>query len=94
MCAVYDVMPAFVRRVMRMLGDVLVLVVLAPIVWLGWETARNLDIMSSISLGLPLSTFAYPVPIGGGLMMMHTLALLIGRAMGREPEPANAGFGG
>jgi TRAP-type C4-dicarboxylate transport system permease small subunit len=94
MSAVYDLMPAFVQRVLRMLGDVLVLVVLAPIVWLGWETARNLDIMSSISLGLPLSTFAYPVPIGGGLMMMHTLALLIGRAMGREPEPANAGFGG
>ena len=64
-----------------------------PIVWLGWETARNLDIMSSISLGLPLSIFAYPVPIGGALMMVHTMALLIGRLMGREPEIPNAGFG-
>ena len=94
MSAVYDLMPTGVQKAVRMLGDVLVLVVLAPIVWLGWETARNLDIMSSISLGFPLSTFAYPVPIGGGLMMVHTLALLIGRAMGREPEPSNAGFGG
>jgi TRAP-type C4-dicarboxylate transport system permease small subunit len=94
MSAVYDLMPTAVQRALRMLGDVLVLVVLAPIVWLGWQAARNLDIMNSISLGLPLSTFAYPVPIGGGLMMVHTLALLVGRFMGREPEPSDAGFGG
>jgi TRAP-type transport system small permease protein len=94
MSAVYDLMPTAVQKTVRIFGDVLVLAVLAPIVWLGWVTARNLDIMSSISLGLPLSTFAYPVPVGGALMMVHTLALVIGRIMGREPEPSNAGFGG
>jgi TRAP-type C4-dicarboxylate transport system permease small subunit len=71
-------------------GDLLVLAVLAPIVWLGWQSARNLDIMNSISLGLPLSIFAYPVPVGGALMMIHTVALLIGRLVGREPEPPKA----
>ena len=67
--------------------------VLVPIVWLGWETARNLDIMNSISLGVPLSIFAYPVPIGGALMMAHTAALFVGRLMGREPEAPRAGIG-
>ena len=93
MSAVYDLLPTALQKAVRMFGDILVLLVLAPIVWLGWETARNLDIMSSISLGLPLSIFAYPVPIGGGLMMIHTVALLIGRLLGREPEASNAGFG-
>jgi TRAP-type C4-dicarboxylate transport system permease small subunit len=93
MSAVYDLLPAPLQKAVRVFGDVLVLLVLAPIVWLGWETARNLDIMSSISLGLPLSIFAYPVPIGGALMMVHTTALLIGRLMGQEPEIPNAGFG-
>jgi TRAP-type transport system small permease protein len=93
MSALYDLLPAPLQKAVRVFGDVLVLLVLAPIVWLGWETARNLDIMSSISLGLPLSIFAYPVPIGGALMMVHTMALLIGRLMGQEPEVPNAGFG-
>jgi TRAP-type C4-dicarboxylate transport system permease small subunit len=48
--------------------------------------------MSSISLGLPLSMFAYPVPIGGALMMIHTAALLVGRLMGREPERPKVTF--
>jgi TRAP-type C4-dicarboxylate transport system permease small subunit len=92
MSAVYDVLPAPVQKAVRLSGDLLVLVVLAPIVWLGWVTARNLDIMNSISLGLPLSMFAYPVPVGGILMMIHTVALLIGRLRGREPEPPKSGF--
>ena len=93
MSAVYDLLPVLLQKAVRVFGDVLVLLVLAPIVWLGWETARNLDIMSSISLGLPLSIFAYPVPIGGALMMVHTMALLIGRLMGQEPEISDAGSG-
>ena len=46
MSAVYDLLPSPLQRAVRVFGDVLVLLVLAPIVWLGWETARNLDIMS------------------------------------------------
>ena len=93
MSAVYDLLPGSLQKAVRVFGDLLVLLVLAPIVWLGWETARNLDIMNSISLGLPLSVFAYPVPIGGALMMVHTVALLVGRLTGREPEAPQAGFG-
>jgi TRAP-type C4-dicarboxylate transport system permease small subunit len=88
MSAIYDLLPATAQRVVRMIGDLVVLALLAPIVWLGWETARSLDIMHSISLGLPLSVFAYPVPISGALMMVHTLIILFGRIMGKEPFPA------
>ncbi|MGE0850121.1 MAG: TRAP transporter small permease [Hyphomicrobiaceae bacterium] len=91
MSAVYDMLPAGLQKALRLMGDIVVLLVLVPIVWLGWESARNLDIMSSISLGLPLSIFAYPVPIGGALMMAHTAALFVGRLMGREPEAPRAG---
>jgi TRAP-type C4-dicarboxylate transport system permease small subunit len=93
MSAVYDLLPSGIQKAVRLLGDVIVLLVLAPIVWLGWENARSLDVMSSISLGVPLSIFAYPVPIGGALMMVHTAALLIGRLLGREPKPSDAGLG-
>jgi C4-dicarboxylate transporter DctQ subunit len=92
MTAVYDLLPAPLQKAVRVLGDLVVLLVLAPIVWLGWETAGGLDIMSSISLGVPLSTFAYPVPVGGALMMVHTAALLIRRLRRREPEASHAGF--
>jgi TRAP-type C4-dicarboxylate transport system permease small subunit len=93
MSAVYDLLPSGIQKAVRLFGDIIVLLVLVPIVWLGWENARSLDVMNSISLGLPLSIFAYPVPIGGALMMAHTAALLIGRLLGREPKPSEAGFG-
>ena len=87
MSAIYDMLPAGLQKAVRLMGDIVVLLVL------GWETARNLDIMNSISLGVPLSIFAYPVPIGGALMMVHTAVLLVGRLMGREPEAPSAGIG-
>lgn len=93
MSAVYDLLPSGIQKAVRLFGDIVVLLVMVPIVWLGWENARGLDVMSSISLGVPLSIFAYPVPIGGALMMVHTAALLIGRLLGREPKPSEAGFG-
>ncbi len=88
MSAIYDLLPAQLQKAVRIMGDLVVLAVLSPIVWLGWETARALDIMHSISLGLPLSTFAYPVPVAGALMMIHTALVLLNRLRGKEPAPA------
>jgi TRAP-type transport system small permease protein len=83
----YDYMPAEVQFALRVLGDIVTILVLLPIVYLGWQTARNLDIMNTIALGVPLSTFAYPVPLAGALMMLHTMLLLAGRLKGHEPAP-------
>ena len=84
MTVLYDVSPPGAQWLMRIMGDVIILAVLLPLTWLGWQTARGLDIMHTISLGLPLSIFVYPVPIAGALMSLHTLILLIRRFTGRE----------
>ncbi|MBM3489725.1 MAG: TRAP transporter small permease [Alphaproteobacteria bacterium] len=92
MTVVFDLLPERAKLAVRLFGDIVTLAVLAPIVWLGWESARNLDIMHAISLGLPLSVFAYPVPVAGALMVLHTVALMVRRLTGRPPvrhlEPA------
>ena len=86
MTLLYDYVPTSVQKAMRIVADVITLAVLLPIVWLGWQSARSLDVMSTISLGMPLSIFAYPVPIAGLLMIGHTLMLLLSRVTGRESE--------
>ena len=92
MTVIYDLLPERGKLAVRLFGDIVTLAVLVPIVWLGWESASNLDIMSAISLGLPLSVFAYPVPVAGALMLLHTVALIVRRLTGRPPvhhgEPA------
>lgn len=92
MTVLFDLLPDAAKQGVRILGDLVTLAVLVPVVWLGWESARSLDIMHAISLGVPLSAFAYPVPVAGGLMMLHTAALIVRRLTGRLPahrsEPA------
>lgn len=88
MTALYDYIPDKGKAVFRILGDVTTLAVLVLIVWFGWQTARNLDIMMTIALGVPLSVFAYPVPIAGALMMIYTAITLVRRLSGREPASA------
>jgi TRAP-type C4-dicarboxylate transport system permease small subunit len=88
MTVVYDLSPGWLRRAMLLASDAVTLAVLAPVTWFGWQNAEMLDIMSTISLGLPLSVFAYTVPVAGGLMMVHTLLLIAQRLMGRPVRPA------
>ena len=58
----------------------------APVVWYGWQTAETLNIMATPSLNLPLSSFAYPVPVGGALFIVHTLFLAWRYATGQPVE--------
>ena len=91
MTVVFDLLPPKARRWVRVLGDVIILAALAPVVWYGWQSARSLDIMYTIALGVPLSVFAYPVPVGGALMMLHTLRLIVLRVQDRPiaSDPAS-----
>lgn len=91
MTVVFDLLPVRARRWVRIAGDVIILAALAPVVWYGWQTARSLDIMYTIALGVPLSVFAYPVPVGGALMMLHTLRLIALRVRNRPIESAAGG---
>jgi TRAP-type C4-dicarboxylate transport system permease small subunit len=83
MSIVYDRLPPKLQLAVRVFGDLVTILVLAPIVWLGWQDARALDIMSTVSLGLPLSIFAYSIPLTGALMIAGTLRLLVDRVRGR-----------
>ena len=82
MTVVHDLLPAGGRKALRLFGDLVTLAVMVPIVWLGWQSARALDIMFTISLGMPLSAFTYPVAIGGALMMIYTVAVAVRRLRG------------
>lgn len=84
MSAVFDLVPQAGKRILLVIGDLITLGLLAPITWWGWNNARALDIMTSISLGLPLSIFAYSIPVTSGLMILYSLALLV-RRFGDEP---------
>lgn len=83
---VYDLLSRSLQVAVRLFGDLVTIAVLAPIVWLGWQDANSLQIMSTISLGLPLSIFAYSVPVTGSLMMLHTLRIMILRVRGRPTQ--------
>lgn len=59
----YDVLPASARTALRILGEILAIVVFVPIAWSGYFNAARLKIMSTISLGVPVSVFAFAVPV-------------------------------
>ncbi len=79
MNAVFDLLPAAAQRALLAFCDLLTIALLAPVAWWGWNNARTLDIMQSISLGLPLSIFAYSIPVTAGLMIVFSLGLLARR---------------
>jgi len=82
MGVLHDLMPASVQRVMRLFADVVVLLVMVPMVWIGWRNAVGLEIISTVALGVPLAVFAFSVPVCGALMVVHTLVLIWRRLRG------------
>lgn len=82
MNAIFDLLPSSLQRVLLMFCDLLTIALLTPVVWWGWHNARTLDIMQSISLGLPLSIFAYSIPVTAGLMIIFSIGLLVRRFTG------------
>ena len=85
MTAFYDALGNVGKRLMLIFSDLVTLAVLLPVVYWGWQNARVLDIMTSISLGLPLSIFAYSVPVTGTVMIVYTVKLLTDRLRGILP---------
>lgn len=88
MTAVFANLPKAGQRVLLIFSDLATGALLVPITLWGWQNARGLDIMTSISLGLPLSIFAYSVPVTGALMIVYSIALLVRRFIG-QPVPVS-----
>ncbi len=84
MTIVFDMLGDRAKRWIRMIGDVVTILVLVPVVWYGWDTSISLDIMYTIQLGVPFSLFAYPIPVAGTLMIVHSV-MLIYRRLRNEP---------
>jgi TRAP-type C4-dicarboxylate transport system permease small subunit len=83
MSVVHDLLPPSARLCVRVLGDIVVIAVMAPMVWLGWRSAGALAIITTPALGFPVSVFAYSVPVTGAVFILHTLVLTIQRLRGR-----------
>ena len=84
MTIVFDMLGDRAKRWIRVIGDVVTILVLVPVVWYGWKTSISLDIMYTIQLGVPFSLFAYPIPVAGTLMIVHSV-MLIYRRLRNEP---------
>jgi TRAP-type C4-dicarboxylate transport system permease small subunit len=84
MTIVFEMLGDRAKRWIRVIGDVVTILVLVPVVWYGWKTSILLDIMYTIQLGVPLSLFAYPIPVAGTLMIVHSV-MLIYRRLRDEP---------
>src|SRR5262245_10203135 len=48
MSAVYDLLPSGIQKAVRLFGDIIVLLALVPIVWLGWGDGRGIEGMYSV----------------------------------------------
>jgi TRAP-type C4-dicarboxylate transport system permease small subunit len=88
MTVLVDALPLGAQRFIDILGDLVVLAVLGVITWYGWITAWQLRLMSTVSLGIPVSAFALAVSVCGTLMVVHTLRNLVHRIHGRKPRHA------
>ena len=82
MSVIFDQLPPRAQLAVRLFGDLVTLGVLLPVVWYGWKSAVALDVMYTIALGLPLSVFAWPIPVAGALLALHTVSLMVRRARG------------
>ena len=89
MTAVFDLFPTLVQKYLRVAGDIIALVIFVILAWLGWVTARGLDIMFTIEMGFPLSVFAYPIPLGASLMALHCTRSIFLRLMNKRPSTGN-----
>jgi TRAP-type C4-dicarboxylate transport system permease small subunit len=92
MTVAFDWFPPRGQLVLRLVGDVVALVVLGVVAWFGWQTAIRQLVMSTVSLGLPISVFIVPVPLAATLMIVHTLVIMVrrlrGLPVGERAEPA------
>jgi TRAP-type C4-dicarboxylate transport system permease small subunit len=74
---VYDFMPSAMKRVARIIGALVAIAVLAPIVWFGFSNAELAGAIATVTLGVPVSVYAYAVPVAMSLMLVHSIVDLV-----------------
>ena len=81
--AICLLLPERLQRANLVLVEIVTIAVLVPIAWYGYVNASSLDIMMTVSLGLPLAAFGYAVPVTVTLMILLTIVELVRRI--RDP---------
>ena len=64
------------RRVMLLIRDLLMVAVYALVAWQGWRLAGNVAGMPLVATEWPTALLAWPVVIGGVLVVLHVLVRL------------------
>lgn len=75
---IFLALPPGFQRAILIVGDLILITVLTPIAWYGYQDARWLDLMMTVSLGISLDKFAYVVPVTLSLMVILTLVQFVG----------------
>ena len=83
----YDLLPRGAQRACLIIGDLVLIGILGPIAWLGFRDAQWLDILFTVSLGVPVSFFAYAVPVGLTVFVIHGVVNLIDHLKSPLPAP-------
>lgn len=83
------------RRALQAFGAACVAVAAAVLLWQGWETvafSRMIGARPLVIAEIPLWTIEMFLPIGAGLLLLVSLAQLLGLAAGTfvDPEPPEA----
>jgi TRAP-type C4-dicarboxylate transport system permease small subunit len=82
----YDALPKGGRKVIRIAGDMVILIVLALLVTEGWRIAYLQIGQTTITLDISIAAFAYAVPVGGSLMLLFVLLDIVARLRGQSTE--------
>lgn len=72
-----EMLPHRAKRVALMLRDAIMIVVFAAVAFEGAELARAVNDMPLVATGFPTALLAWPVIIGGGLVVFHCILRLL-----------------
>lgn len=79
---IFTACPQAFQRVAGPLVDLLTVVFLGVILWVGWNTTLNATVQQLPVLGVPVMVQVIAMPIGAALMILHTLMALVRRKAG------------
>jgi len=79
---IFGAFPIRFQRVVGPMVDLLTILFLAVLLWVGWNTAMGATVQRFPVLGLPVMIQVMALPVGSGLMIFHTLMLVVRRRAG------------
>lgn len=79
---IFTACPQAFQRIVGPLVDLLTVLFLAVVLWVGWNSSMNATVQQLPVLGVPVVVQVIAMPIGAALMILHTLMALLRRWAG------------